>query len=137
MNTGNSGKQISNRMKMNKDQIIEAIKAMTVLELNELVKACEEEFGVSAAAPVAVAGAAGPAAAGGEEQSEFTVVLAAAGAEKIKVIKVVREITGLGLKEAKDLVDGAPQNVKEGVEKAEADAIKAQLEEVGATVELK
>ena len=122
---------------MNKDQIIEAIKAMTVLELNELVKACEEEFGVSAAAPVAVAGAAGPAAAGGEEQSEFTVVLAAAGAEKIKVIKVVREITGLGLKEAKDLVDGAPQNVKEGVEKAEADAIKAQLEEVGAPVELK
>ena len=122
---------------MNKDQIIEAIKAMTVLELNELVKACEEEFGVSAAAPVAVAGAAPGAAAGGEEQSEFTVVLAAAGGEKIKVIKVVREITGLGLKEAKDLVDGAPQNIKEGVEKAEADAIKAQLEEVGATVELK
>lgn len=122
---------------MNKDQIIEAIKAMTVLELNELVKACEEEFGVSAAAPVAVAGAAPGAAAGGEEQSEFTVVLAAAGGEKIKVIKVVREITGLGLKEAKDLVDGAPQNVKEGVEKAEAEAIKAQLEEVGATVELK
>lgn len=123
---------------MNKDQIIEAIKAMTVLELNELVKACEEEFGVSAAAPVAVAGAAAAGgAAGGEEQSEFTVVLAAAGGEKIKVIKVVREITGLGLKEAKDLVDGAPQNVKEGVEKAEAEAIKAQLEEVGATVELK
>lgn len=122
---------------MNKEQIIEAIKAMTVLELNELVKACEEEFGVSAAAPVAVAGAAAGAAAGGEEQSEFTVVLAAAGGEKIKVIKVVREITGLGLKEAKDLVDGAPQNVKEGVEKAEAEAIKAQLEEVGATVELK
>ena len=121
---------------MNKDQIIEAIKAMTVLELNELVKACEEEFGVSAVAPVAVAGAAGPAAAA-EEQTEFTVVLAAAGGEKIKVIKVVREITGLGLKEAKDLVDGAPQNIKEGVEKAEADAIKAQLEEVGATVELK
>ena len=121
---------------MNKDQIIEAIKAMTVLELNELVKACEEEFGVSAAAPVAIAGAAGPAAAA-EEQTEFTVVLAAAGGEKIKVIKVVREITGLGLKEAKDLVDGAPQNIKEGVEKAEADAIKAQLEEVGATVELK
>ena len=111
---------------------------MTVLELNELVKACEEEFGVSAAAPVAVAGAAAAGgAAGGEEQSEFTVVLAAAGGEKIKVIKVVREITGLGLKEAKDLVDGAPQNVKEGVEKAEAEAIKAQLEEVGATVELK
>jgi len=120
---------------MNKDQIIEAIKSMTVLELNELVKACEEEFGVSAAAPVAVA-AAGPAAVA-EEQSEFTVVLAAAGGEKIKVIKVVREITGLGLKEAKDLVDGAPSNVKEGVEKAEAEAIKAQLEEVGATVELK
>ena len=121
---------------MNKDQIIEAIKAMTVLELNELVKACEEEFGVSAAAPVAVVGAAGGAAAA-EEQTEFTVVLASAGAEKIKVIKAVREITGLGLKEAKALVDGAPSNIKEGIEKAEADAIKAQLEEVGATVELK
>lgn len=120
---------------MNKDQIIEAIKAMSVLELNELVKACEEEFGVSAAAPVAVAGAAAGAAA--EEQSEFTVVLAEVGGEKIKVIKAVREITGLGLKEAKELVDGAPSNVKEGVEKAEADALKAQLEEVGATVELK
>ena len=120
---------------MNKDQIIEAIKAMTVLELNDLVKACEEEFGVSAAAPVAAAGAA----AGGEaeEQTEFTVVLAAAGAEKIKVIKAVREITGLGLKEAKDLVDGAPANVKEGIEKGEAEAIKGQLEEVGAQVELK
>ena len=121
---------------MNKDQIIEAIKAMTVLELNELVKACEEEFGVSAAAPVAVAGAAGAAAAV-EEQTEFTVVLEAAGAEKIKVIKAVRELTGLGLKEAKELVDGAPSNVKEGVEKAEAEAIKKQLEEVGATVVLK
>ena len=123
---------------MNKEQIIEAIKAMTVLELNELVKACEEEFGVSAAAPVAVVGAAGGAAAA-EEQTEFTVVLEAAGAEKIKVIKAVRELTGLGLKEAKELVDGAPSNVKEGVEKAEAeaDAIKAQLEEVGATVVLK
>lgn len=119
---------------MNKDQIIEAIKAMTVLELNELVKACEEEFGVSAAAPVAAAGAEAAAA---EEQTEFTVVLASAGAEKIKVIKAVREITGLGLKEAKDLVDGAPANVKEAIEKGEADAIKAQLEEVGATVELK
>ncbi len=120
---------------MNREQIIEAIKAMTVLELNELVKACEEEFGVSAAAPVAVAGAV----AGGaeEEQTEFNVVLAEAGAEKIKVIKAVREITGLGLKEAKALVDGAPSNVKEGVEKAEAEAIKAQLEEVGAKVELK
>ena len=122
---------------MNKDQIIEAIKNMTVLELNELVKACEEEFGVSAAAPVAVVGAAQGGAAGGEEQSEFTVVLKEAGAEKIKVIKAVREITGLGLKEAKDLVDGAPQNVKEGVEKAEAESIKASLEEAGAVVELK
>ena len=121
---------------MNKDQIIEAIKAMTVLELNELVKACEEEFGVSAAAPVAVVGAAGAAAAE-EEQTEFTVVLEAAGGEKIKVIKAVRELTGLGLKEAKELVDGAPSNVKEGVEKAEAEAIKKQLEEVGATVVLK
>ena len=117
-------------------QIIEAIKNMTVLELNELVKACEEEFGVSAAAPVAVVGAAG-AAAEVEEQTEFTVVLNAIGAEKIKVIKVVREITGLGLKEAKELVDGAPSNVKEGIEKAEAEAIKAQLEEVGAEVVLK
>ncbi|MHC1722641.1 MAG: 50S ribosomal protein L7/L12 [Aminipila sp.] len=122
---------------MNKDQIIEAIKAMTVLELNELVKACEEEFGVSAAAPVAVAGAAGAGAEAAEEQTEFTVVLASAGAEKIKVIKVVRELTGLGLKEAKELVDGAPSNIKEGIEKAEAEAIKKQLEEVGATVEMK
>ena len=121
---------------MNKDQIIEAIKAMTVLELNELVKACEEEFGVSAAAPVAVAGAAGPAAAA-EEQTEFTVVLAAAGGEKIKVIKVVREITGLGLKEAKDLVDGAPKVIKEGVSKAEAEELKKKLEDVGAAVTLK
>ena len=122
---------------MNKEQIIEAIKNMTVLELNELVKACEEEFGVSAAAPVAVVGAAGGAAAAAEEQTEFTVVLEAAGGEKIKVIKAVRELTGLGLKEAKELVDGAPSNVKEGVEKAEAEAIKKQLEEVGATVVLK
>ena len=121
---------------MNKDQIIEAIKNMTVLELNELVKACEEEFGVSAAAPVAVVGAPGAAAAE-EEQTEFTVVLNAIGAEKIKVIKAVREITGLGLKEAKELVDSAPSNVKEGVEKAEAESIKAQLEEVGAEVVLK
>lgn len=120
---------------MNKEQIIEAIKNMTVLELNELVKACEEEFGVSAAAPVAVAGVA--AAAAEEEQTEFTVVLNSHGAEKIKVIKAVREITGLGLKEAKELVDGCPSNVKEGIEKAEAEAIKAQLEEVGAEVVLK
>ena len=118
------------------EQIIEAIKNMTVLELNDLVKACEEEFGVSAAAPVAVVGAAGAAAAE-EEQTEFTVVLEAAGGEKIKVIKAVRELTGLGLKEAKELVDGAPSNVKEGVEKAEAEAIKKQLEEVGATVVLR
>lgn len=121
---------------MDKMQIIEAIKNMTVLELNELVKACEEEFGVSAAAPVAVAGPQGAAAAE-EEQTEFTVVLNAIGSEKIKVIKVVREITGLGLKEAKELVDGAPSNIKEGVEKAEAESIKAQLEEVGAEVVLK
>ena len=121
---------------MNKEQIIEAIKNMTVLELNELVKACEEEFGVSAAAPVAVVGAAGAAAAE-EEQTEFTVVLNGPGAEKIKVIKAVREITGLGLKEAKELVDTAPSNVKEGIEKAEAEAIKAQLEAVGAEVVLK
>ena len=120
---------------MNKEQIIEAIKAMSVLELNELVKACEEEFGVSAAAPVAVAGAAAGAAE--EEQTEFTVVLAEVGAEKIKVIKAVREITGLGLKEAKAVVDGAPSPIKECDEKGEADAIKAQLEEVGAKVELK
>ena len=121
---------------MNKDQIIEAIKEMSVLELNELVQACEEEFGVSAAAGVVVA-AAGEGGAAAEEQTEFTVVLESAGAEKIKVIKAVREITGLGLKEAKEAVDGAPTNLKEGIEKAEAEAIKAQLEEVGATVVLK
>ena len=122
---------------MDKNQIIEAIKEMSVLELNELVKACEEEFGVSAAAGVVVAAAEGGAAGGEEEQSEFTVVLKEIGPEKIKVIKAVREITGLGLKEAKALVDGAPSNVKEGCEKAEAEALKAQLEEVGAVVELK
>lgn len=121
---------------MNKDQIIEAIKEMSVLELNELVKACEEEFGVSAAAGVVVA-AAGDGGAAEEEQTEFTVVLKEVGAEKIKVIKAVREITGLGLKEAKEVVDGAPSNVKEGCEKAEAEALKAQLEEVGAVIELK
>jgi large subunit ribosomal protein L7/L12 len=120
---------------MNKEQIIEAIKAMTILEINELVKACEEEFGVSAAAPVAAAG--GAAVAEEEEKTEFTVVLTAIGSEKINVIKVVRAITGLGLKEAKDVVDGAPANIKEGIEKGEAEAIKKQLEEVGATVDLK
>jgi large subunit ribosomal protein L7/L12 len=122
---------------MTKEQIIEAIKGMTVLELNELVKACEEEFGVSAAAPVAVAAAGGGAAEAAEEQTEFTVVLAEVGAEKIKVIKVVREITGLGLKEAKELVDKAPSNIKEDVSKAEAEEFQAKLTEVGATVELK
>ncbi|GIM30617.1 50S ribosomal protein L7/L12 [Clostridium polyendosporum] len=120
---------------MNKEQIIEAIKSMTVLELNELVKACEEEFGVSAAAPVAAAGAAAPAAA--EEKTEFDVVLASAGSEKIKVIKAVREITGLGLKEAKEIVDGAPKTLKEAVSKEDAEAMKAKLAEVGATVEVK
>lgn len=122
---------------MNKDQIIEAIKAMSVLELNELVKACEEEFGVSAAAGVAVAAAGGTGAAEAEEQTEFTVVLKEVGPEKIKVIKAVREITGLGLKEAKAVVDGAPSDVKADCEKSEAEAIKAQLEEVNAVVELK
>lgn len=120
---------------MDKEQIIEAIKSMTVLELNELVKACEQEFGVSAAAPVASAAAAAPAEE--EEQTEFTAVLTEIGEAKIKVIKVVREITGLGLKEAKALVDGAPSNVKEGIEKQEAEAIKVKLEEAGAKVELK
>ena len=119
---------------MNKEQILEAIKAMTVLELNDLVKAIEEEFGVTAAAPVAVV-AGGAAAA--EEKTEFDVVLTAAGQEKIKVIKVVREITGLGLKEAKEVVDNAPKALKEGVSKDEAEAIKAKLEEVGASVEVK
>ena len=119
---------------MNKEQILEAIKAMTVLELNDLVNAIEEEFGVTAAAPVAVV-AGGAAAA--EEKTEFDVVLASAGAEKIKVIKVVREITGLGLKEAKEVVDNAPKALKEGVSKDEAEEIKAKLEEVGASVEVK
>jgi large subunit ribosomal protein L7/L12 len=121
---------------MNKEQIIEAIKAMTILELNDLVKACEEEFGVSAAAPVAAAGVA-VAAEAEEVKDEFDVILAAVGPEKIKVIKAVREITGLGLKEAKDLVDTAPQTVKEAAPTAEANELKAKLEEVGATVELK
>ena len=123
---------------MNKDQIIEAIESMTVLELSELVKALEEKFGVSAAAPVAVAAAA-PAAAGeaAAEKTEFDVILASAGASKIGVIKAVREATGLGLKEAKALVDGAPAPVKEKISKADADAMKAKLEEAGATVEVK
>ncbi|WP_028390471.1 50S ribosomal protein L7/L12 [Bacillus cihuensis] len=119
---------------MTKDQIIEAVKTMTVLELNDLVKAIEEEFGVTAAAPVAVAAAGGAAA---EEKTEFDVVLASAGDQKIKVIKVVREITGLGLKEAKELVDNTPKAIKEGVSKEEAEEFKAKLEEVGAGVEVK
>lgn len=120
---------------MTTQEIIQAIKEMSVLELNELVKACEEEFGVSAAAPVAVAGGAAGAAV--EEKTEFDVILASAGGEKIKVIKAVREITGLGLKDAKGVVDGAPKTLKEGVSKEEAEAMKAKLEEVGATVEVK
>ena len=123
---------------MNKDQIIEAIESMTVLELSELVKALEEKFGVSAVAPVAVAAAP---VAGGEaaaaEQTEFDVILASAGSSKIQVIKAVREATGLGLKEAKELVDGAPKPVKEKVSKADADALKEKLEAAGATVEVK
>ena len=123
---------------MTKEEIMQAIENMTVLELSELVKAMEEKFGVSAAAPVAVAAAAPAAgAAAAEEQTEFDVILASAGASKINVIKVVREITGLGLKEAKEMVDGAPKPVKEKVAKADADAIKAKLEEAGATVEVK
>ncbi|GAB7387307.1 50S ribosomal protein L7/L12 [Bacillaceae bacterium] len=122
---------------MSKEQIIEAIKGMTVLELNELVKAIEEEFGVTAAAPVAVVGGAAAADAGAAEQTEFDVILTNAGASKINVIKVVREITGLGLKEAKALVDGTPAPVKEKVSKEEAEQIKAKLEEAGASVELK
>ena len=124
-----------------KEQVVEFIEKMSVLELSELVKELEEKFGVSAAAPVAFAAAA-PAAGGGdaapaEEKDEFTVVLKESGDKKINVIKVVRAVTGLGLKEAKDLVDGAPQNVKESVSKAEAEDLKKQLEEAGAKVELK
>ena len=122
---------------MNKDQIIEAIESMTVLELSELVKALEEKFGVSAAAPVAVAAAAPAAAEAAAEKTDFDVILASAGASKIGVIKAVREATGLGLKEAKALVDGAPAPVKEKISKADADALKAKLEEAGATVEIK
>ena len=122
--------------KLTTAEFIEAIKELSVLELNELVKACEEEFGVSAAAGVVVA-AAGGAGEAAEEKDEFDVELTAAGASKVKVIKVVREITGLGLKEAKELVDGAPKVVKEGVSKAEAEEIKAKLEGEGAEVNLK
>ena len=129
--------------KTDTDKLVEQLGGMSVLDLVELKNKLEEEWGVTAAAPVAVAAAGAPAAAGGdgaaadEEQSTFDVVLSEAGGQKIQVIKVVRAVTGLGLKEAKDLVDGAPNPVKEGVAKEEADSIKGQLEEAGATVELK
>lgn len=122
-------------MAVTREEIVEALKEMPALELSELVKELEEVFGVSAAAPVAVAAAGGAAAA--EEQTEFTVELTAAGDQKVKVIKAVREATGLGLKEAKAVVDGAPAPVKEGVSKEEADELKAKLEEVGASVTVK
>nr|WP_292162370.1 50S ribosomal protein L7/L12 [Butyrivibrio sp.] len=122
--------------KLSTQEIIDAIKELSVLELNDLVKACEEEFGVSAAAGVVVA-AAGAGAGAAEEQTEFNVELTEVGPNKVKVIKVVRELTGLGLKEAKDLVDGAPKMIKEGVEKAEAEDIKAKIEAEGAKVTLK
>ena len=123
--------------KLTAQELIDAIKELTVLELNDLVKACEEEFGVSAAAGVVVAAAGAGAAAAEEEKTEFDVELTEVGAEKVKVIKVVREVTGLGLKEAKDVVDGAPKVVKEGASKEEAEDIKKKLEEVGAKVTLK
>ena len=122
---------------MDKNQFIEAVEKMSVTELNDLVKALEEKFGVSAAAFAASAGPAAGAAEAGEEKDSFTVVLKDAGAAKIQVIKVLREVTGLGLKEAKDLTDKVPANVKEGVKKADADELKAKLEAAGATVELK
>ena len=123
---------------LTKDQLIEAIKSMTVLELSEMVKALEEEFGVSAAAPMAAAPAAGAAPAEAvEEQTQFDVMLTAYGDQKIQVIKVVRALTGLGLKEAKDVVEGAPKSIKEGVTKDEAEEAKKQLEEAGASVEVK
>ncbi|HXV78948.1 MAG TPA: 50S ribosomal protein L7/L12 [Candidatus Binatia bacterium] len=122
---------------VSREQVKDFIKNMTLLDAAALVKELEEELGVSAAAPVAVAAAAGPAAAAAEEKTEFNVVLSEAGEKKIQVIKVVRELTGLGLKEAKDLVDGAPKAVKEGVSKAEAESVKKKLEEQGAKVEIK
>jgi large subunit ribosomal protein L7/L12 len=123
-------------MAISKEEILDAVGALTVIELNDLVKAFEEKFGVSAAA-VAVAGPAAAAGAAAEEQTEFTVTLTSAGDKKVEVIKVVRAVTGLGLKEAKDLVDGAPKAVKEGVSKADAEALKKQLEDAGAKVEVK
>ena len=128
---------MSNATAMGKDEILEAIGNMSVFELAELIEAFKTKFNVTIAAPVAAAPAAGAAAPVVEEQTEFTVLLKEAGAKKIQVIKVVRELTSLGLKEAKDLVDGAPSTVKDGVPKAEAQAMKAKLEEQGATVELK
>jgi len=122
---------------VSKEQVKDFIKNMTLLDAAALVKELEEELGVSAAAPVAVTAAAGPAAAAAEEKTEFNVILAEVGEKKIQVIKVVRELTGLGLKEAKDLVDGAPKAVKEGVAKAEAESVKKKLEEQGAKVEIK
>ena len=124
---------------MDFEQILEAIEKLSVLELNELVKAAEEKFGVSAAAPVVVGGAVagGESAGAAEEKSEFDVILASVGAEKMKVVKAVKDLSGLGLKEAKEVVDNAPKAVKEGVSKEEAEQMKAKLEEVGATVELK
>jgi large subunit ribosomal protein L7/L12 len=124
-------------MSLSNEQIIEAIAEKSLMEVMELVKAMEEKFGVSAAAPVAMAAAPAAAAAAAEEQTEFTVVLKATGEKKVEVIKVVRAITGLGLKEAKDLVEGAPKDVKEGLSKADAEKIKKDLEAAGATAELK
>lgn len=124
-------------MAITKEDILEAVSNLTVMELNDLVKAFEEKFGVSAAAVAVAAGPAAGAAAAGEAKTEFDVILASAGDQKVGVIKVVRAITGLGLKEAKDLVDGAPKTLKEGVSQAEADDIKKQLEEAGAKVEIK
>jgi large subunit ribosomal protein L7/L12 len=124
-------------MAISKEDILEAVSGMTVMELNDLVKAFEEKFGVSAASMAVAAPGAGAAAAAVEEKTEFTVVLAATGDKKVEVIKVVRAATGLGLKEAKDLVDGAPKPVKEGINKADADALKKQLEDAGAKVEIK
>jgi ribosomal protein L7/L12 len=124
-------------MAISKDDILEAVGNMTVMDLNDLVKAFEEKFGVSAAAMAVAAPAAGGGAAAAEEKTEFDVILTAAGAQKVNVIKAVREVTGLGLKEAKDLVDGAPKAVKEGVSKADAEAIQKKLTEAGATAEVK
>ncbi|HAD31034.1 MULTISPECIES: 50S ribosomal protein L7/L12 [unclassified Methylophaga] len=124
-------------MAVSKDDILEAISNMTVVEIVDLIEAMEEKFGVTAAAPVAAAAAAAPAAAAAEEQSEFNVVMTSFGENKVGVIKVVRALTGLGLKEAKDMVEGVPATVKEGVEKAEAEDVLKQLKEAGATAELK